>query len=77
VQPVAQRGAQLQPFAGEREQLHAAVVIGRPSLDEAAVLQAVDDAGDVGVVAPEDAGELAHRDRLVRLERLERAELRR
>src|SRR5690349_23455875 len=42
-----------------RSQLDAPVVLGRPALDQAAVLEPVDDAGDVRVVAAEDLGELA------------------
>ena len=55
VQPVAERRrAAASPGVGEHEQLDAAVVLGRAALDEAAVLEPVDDAGDVGVVAAED-----------------------
>ena len=45
-----------------------AVVLGRPALDQAAILEPVDDAGHVRVVTAEDARELAHRHRVVRVE---------
>src|SRR5262249_30614692 len=42
------------------DQLHAAVALGSFATDELTLLEAVDDAGDVRVVAEEKVGELAH-----------------
>src|SRR5439155_3431791 len=67
--------AQVLAGLGDDEHLHAAVVGGRPPLDEPARLEAVDDAGDVRVVAGKRLGELAHRQRVLGIERLERPEL--
>src|SRR5207248_4009244 len=52
-------------LVGEAEQLDPAVVRRRAPLDEAARLEAVDDARDVRGVAPERVGQLAHRQRLL------------
>ena len=49
----------------------------RPPLDEAAVLEAVDDPRDVGVVAAERAGEVAHGAGVLRVERAQGHDLRR
>src|SRR5919198_4363132 len=61
LEPRGQTGAPLGAAPGDREHLHPAVVLGRAPLDEAAVLEAVDDPGDVRVVAAQRHGQLAHR----------------
>jgi citrate synthase len=69
--------ADLGAALGDGEHLHAPVVRRAAALDEAAVLEAVDDARDVRVVAVQGVGELAHRDRPVGIEDAEGADLRR
>ena len=65
------------PRSVMHQHLHAPVVLGRAALDEAAVLEAVDDPGDVRVVAAQREGELAHRLGLVGVELAQRHDLRR
>ena len=72
-EPLADLGAAL----GDDEHLHAPVVRRAAALDQAAVLEAVDDPGDVRVVAVQRLGEVAHRHRPVGVEHAERAHLRR
>ena len=77
VEALAQPRAQLGAAVGHDEHLHAAVVLGRVALDEAAVLEAVDDARDVRVVAVQRARELAHRAGLRGVQMAQRHDLRR
>ena len=57
----ARRSRTSAPALGDDEHLHAPVVRGAPALDEAAILEAVDDPRDVRVVAVQRLGEIAHR----------------
>ena len=53
-------------LGGERDQLDAAIALGTGwRVGQALLFEAVDDAGDVGVVAVQEGGDLAHRPRLV------------
>src|ERR1700761_7619707 len=70
-EPLADLGAAL----GHDEHLHAPVVLRAAALDEAAVLEAVDDPRDVRVVAVQRLGEIAHRHGPAGLEDAERADL--
>ena len=61
-QALGEPAADLRPAVGDHEHLHAPVAAGAVALDEPAVLETVDDTGDVRVVAAQRAGQLAHGD---------------
>ena len=48
------------PLLGEHQKLHPPVPLGRLAAHEPALLEAIDDAGDVRVVAEQGVGEVAH-----------------
>jgi hypothetical protein len=77
---IEQRGLEPAPdgstLGREHQGLDPPVAYCDAALDEALGLEPVDDAGDVRRVAPQPARQLAHGDRIVRIEAAQRHRLR-